>query len=99
MKYTKEFIQEKLSTDVRWMERGCVVLFNRQTTDEKMNNMTEHLNGRGFNGTDSKYLSYVSKYILKGGRLSGSHVEKVGRKLPKYWKQIQEEIELKQGVK
>jgi hypothetical protein len=95
--YTKEVIKEKLSTDVRWMERAVIVLYNRQTEDEKVISHTRHENGRGFNGTDSKYLSYVSKYLLRGGKLSGNHVTKVSRKLPKYWKQIQEEIEMKGG--
>lgn len=93
--YTKEFIKEKLSSDVRWMERGLIVLFNRQTSDEKVTRSTRHENGRGFNKSDSNYLSYVSKYVLNGGRLSGKHLEKVSTKLPKYWGQILEEIELK----
>jgi hypothetical protein len=96
MTYTKEYIQEKLSSDVRWMERAVIVLFDRQTDDEQVTDSTVHQNGRGFNGTDSRYLTYVSKYLLKGGRLTGPHVSKVGRKLPKYWRQILEEIELKQ---
>jgi hypothetical protein len=98
MLFTKEVIKEKLSTDVRWMERGLVVLFNRQTEDEQDSSQTSHLNGMGFNGRDSQYLTYVSKYIISGGNLSGKHIEWVGKKLPKYWRQIQEEIELKQGV-
>jgi len=97
MTYTKEFIKEKLSTDVRWMERGLVVLFSRQTDDEKSVKRTRHLNGRGFNKSDGEYLSYVSKYILNGGKLSGHHLTKVSTKLPKYWGQILEEIELKKG--
>jgi hypothetical protein len=95
--YTKEVIQEKLSSDLRWMERAVIVLYNRQTEDEKVTSHTRHENGRGFNGTDSKYLTFVSKYLLRGGRLSGSHVQKVGKKLPKYWRQIQEEIQIKKG--
>ena len=96
--YTKEFIKEKLSTDIRWIERGVVVLFNRQTEDEKRSSSTISQNGMGFTGSDSHYLTYVSNYLLSGRHLSGKHLEKVKRVLPKYWRQIQEEILNKQGV-
>ena len=98
MVYTKEFIQEKLSTDLRWIERGVLVLFGRQTEDEKSSQVTRWENGRGFNSSDSRYLTYVSKYLMGGRHLSGRHLEKVSLKLPKYWRQILEEIELKKGV-
>jgi hypothetical protein len=90
--YTKEFIKDKLATDVRWMERALIVLFRRQTPDEQESDQTRVYNERGFNGVDSRYLSYCAKYILGGGRLSGEHVRKVGKKLPKYWRQIHDEI-------
>jgi hypothetical protein len=93
MTYTKEMIQEKLSSDPRWIERGLIVLYNRQTEDEKTSENTKWDNGMGFNGTDSRYLSYCSRWILKGNHLTGHHLEKVGKKLPKYWGQIMEEIE------
>jgi hypothetical protein len=97
MVYTKEFIQEKLSSDLRWIERGVLVLFGRQTEDEKFSQVTKWENGRGFNSSDSRYLTYISKYLMGGRHLSGRHLEKVSLKLPKYWKQIQEEIQLKGG--
>ena len=95
--YTKELIKEKLSSDVRWMERGVIVLLNRQTDEERKSSSTILENGRGFNGTDVRYLTWVGNYLLSGRHLSGHHIEKVGKKLPKYWKQIMEEIELKSG--
>ena len=95
--FTKEYIQEKLSTDIRWIERGVIVLFGRQTDDEQRSSSTVYQNGMGFTGSDSRYLTYISNYLLSGRHLSGRHLEKVSKKLPKYWRQIQEEINLKQG--
>jgi len=93
--YTKEQIQDKLRNDVRWMERGLIVLFDRQTEDEQKSDETVYNNGVGFSGCDSRYLSWVTKYLLKSSlnHLSGVHIEKVGKKLPKYWKQILDIIE------
>ena len=34
---TKEYIQEQLQSNPKWIERGLVVLYNRQTQDEKEN--------------------------------------------------------------
>ncbi len=93
MSYTKEEIQEKLKTDLRWTERGLVVLHNRQTEDEQKSKDTYDRNGRGFNSVDGKSLSYCAEWVKKGNHLSGKHLEKVRRKLPKYWKQILELIE------
>lgn len=93
--YTKEEIKLKLSTDIQWMERALVVLFRRQTSDEQDSGQTRVYNNMGFNGVDSRYLTYVTKWLMKDKRyhLSGRHLEKVRKMLPKYWKQIQEEIE------
>lgn len=98
MEFTKEVIKEKLSTDVRWMERGVLVLLGRQTEDEVGSSTTRVENGQGFNKIDVGYLTWVGKYLMGGRHLSGHHIDKVGKKLPKYWRQIQEEIELRQGV-
>jgi hypothetical protein len=94
MSFTKEFIKDKLANDVRWMERALLVLLARQTTDEQNSDRTIHSNSRGFNGVDGHYLTYVAKYIQKGNHLSGKHIIKVAHRLPKYWNQILEEIEL-----
>lgn len=93
--YTKEFIQHQLTTNPKWIERGLIVLYNRQTIDEQQSEQTTYQNGRGFNGTDVKYLSYCSRWILRGNHLNEKHLTKCGGKLKKYWKQILEEIELK----
>lgn len=97
MTYTKEFIQHQLSTNPKWVERGLVVLFNRQTEDEQSSHETKWENGMGFNGSDSRYLTYCAKWVLQGRHLNEKHLQKCGGKLKKYWKQILEEIEMKQG--
>lgn len=89
--YTKDFIKDKLTNDTRWMERGVIVLYQHQTDEEKGSKQTIEYNNVGFNGSDSKYLTWVAEWLLKDTRnhLSGNHINKVGKMLPKYWKQIQ----------
>ena len=99
MDYTKEFIQEKLTSDPRWIERALIVMLNRQTEDERTDGKTKHFNGMGYSGVDSRYLTYCSKWVRSGKHLNEKHLEKCGMKLKKYWKQILEEIQFKEGQK
>jgi hypothetical protein len=93
--YTKELIKEQLSTNPKWIERGLVVLYQRQTLDEQRSGNTIVDNKMGFNGSDSRYLSYCAKWVLGGNTLNEKHLKKCGKMLPKYWKQIMDIIKSK----
>ncbi len=90
---SKEEIKDKLKNDLRWMERALVVLHDLQTNEEQNVGTTIEDNGKGFNGMDGRYLSYLAKWVKKGNHLSEKHMKKAGEKLPKYWKQISNMIE------
>lgn len=94
--YTKEFIQNKLSTDVKWIERTLVVLYEYQTEEEKEVGGTIMFNGVGFNGVDGRFLTKCSKWVINGRHLSGYHLDRCKRVLPKYWRQIQQIIRHRQ---
>lgn len=99
--YTKEIIQEKIKTDDRWVYRSLEVLYDRQTQDEQETKSTNHHNSMGFNGTDSFILSSFMEQLNKRKvtgqpvTLSPKQLEICRKKLPKYWKQIQEVINSK----
>jgi hypothetical protein len=101
--FTKDQIKTNIVNDIRWTIRSLEVLFNRQTTDEQVNHETSHLNGRGFNGTDAEILTSFYYQIQKRKHygnpvlLSEKQLGICKKKLPKYWKQIQEEIQIKQS--
>ena len=109
--YTKESIQEKIRTDVRWTIRTIEILFDRQTTDEQRYGQTYVRNGRGFNGRDSEIFTSFYHQIQKrkrvvssGGQLvnfqsllSDKQLEICIKHLPKYWGQVLEEIENRKG--
>ena len=107
--YTKEVIQEKIRTDVRWTIRTIEILFDRQTMDEQRYGQTYVRNGRGFNGRDSElFTSFYHqiqkrrKVVSSGGQLinfqtllSEKQLEISQKHLPKYWGQVLEEIQNK----
>lgn len=92
-----EEIKLKLSTDQKWIERAILRLYERQTCEEQESEETKVLNGRGFNAPDAKRLSYYAKYLKSGNHLSGSHLDRAKRSLPKYASQIHEMITLQKS--
>ena len=93
--YTKEEIKQQLSTNPKWIERGLVVLYQRQTYEEQQSGGSIVDNKMGFNGSDSRYLTYCAKWVLGGNHLNEKHLQKCSKMLPKYWKQIMNIIKSK----
>lgn len=86
--HTIETIKAKLSTDAKWIERALIVLHERQTADEQQSEATIEANGIGFNAFDARTLSYYANWVMGGRHLTGKHLEKAKKALPKYAKQI-----------
>jgi len=70
MNYTKQIVRHKLATDIRWVERALVRLFERQTEYEKSANQTTNKNFVGFQTCDARMYSSFAKYILRGNHLT-----------------------------
>ncbi len=101
--YTQDQIKTNISTNTSWTIRTLEVLYGRQTTDEQETKLTRHQNGRGFNGRDSEILTSFYNQVQKRKQwgnpqlLSDKQLTICQKLLPKYWKQVLEEINLKQG--
>jgi hypothetical protein len=52
----------------RWLLKGLLALYARQTEDEKSAELTKHLNEKGFNSADSFQLSGFSRQVLEWQR-------------------------------
>ena len=85
---TKEFIKEKLITDQRWLMRGIIAIYEKQTWDEQQSEMTKEDNGVGFNGIDAYILSSFAKQIKAGRTLSIKQLAIAQKKMPKYARQL-----------
>lgn len=86
--WTKEEIKENITKDDKWMERGLVAIFNKQTADEQSSEATKHYNNIGFNKVDSKFMSSVAKFFIVNGYLSPKQKVVVRKKLLKYSSQL-----------
>lgn len=90
--WTEKDIDALLQRSDAAVFRAVVVLYDRQTEDERATDQTTHRNGVGFNGVDARLLSYYARWIKANGRLTGRHVEKARRAVRKYRAQLLDAI-------
>lgn len=92
--WTRDEIASKLATDDRWLVRGILAIYERQTADERASQTTRHYNGIGFNAWDAGLLSSFAQQILRRqatGRLdllSPAQIAKARPKMRKYATQL-----------
>lgn len=87
-KWTKEEIAAKLATDDKWLIRGMLAIYERQTEDEKCSETTKEQNGVGFNGIDATIMSDFVKQWNTAGWLSTRQKALIRKKMAKYAGQL-----------
>jgi hypothetical protein len=86
--YTTETIRNKLQTDNRWLLRGLLAVYARQTTTEQQTGETKDLNGIGFNGFDAPFLSDIAQKVTAKRQLSDKQIAAVRKCMLKYAGQL-----------
>jgi hypothetical protein len=97
-KIARAMLYHNVCNDSDWFARAVLALFARQTPTEQTTHTTKDLNGRGFNGTDAKGLSWVAeeckKWLAAEGKprypspLNPRNMEKARKRLSKYSGQL-----------
>lgn len=90
MPHTKHTIRALLDTNDKAVERAMIVLYDRQTQDEKQVDSTRHHNNRGFNHGDAPRGSYYARWVLSGRALTGNHLAKARSIAKRYAGQLAE---------
>ena len=88
MKYTKEQVQHLLQNDIRWLTRGIVAIYERQTQDEQKQDTVKYHNRKGYKPQDAKFLSSLAKWIIAGRPLTEKQTYVAKKKMTKYAGQI-----------
>lgn len=103
---TKDAIIKLLETDDRAVARALVVLTARQTDDEKAQENTRYLNGRGYRPCHARMGTSMSTFFERRGYLSPKQIaywrvrEKTGTmRIANYAGQLLEEAQLKAATK
>jgi len=60
-----QMIRENIAVDDRWLMRGLLAIYNRQTASERASECTIQNNGIGFNGADAQILTSFAKQVIK----------------------------------
>ena len=63
-------IKMKILTDDRWLYRAIYVIYERQTTNERLQRETVEDNGIGFSGVDGRTMSRIAEHLIKYKRLT-----------------------------
>ena len=84
------YIKRKLVEDDRWARRGLLVIYERQTADEKTGGVTVHHNTVGFSGVDAEILTSFAKQLKTRKFLTDKQMVILKRKIIKYWRQLLE---------
>jgi len=90
--WNKERIQELIVTNDAAVKKALLVIFNNQTADERSAEATHDRNNIGFTGVDAKIMTSFAKQLIGRGFLSSKQLAIARRKLPKYWRQLKQEI-------
>lgn len=87
-RWSKAEIRVKIMEDQRWLERAVVAIYDRQTGEEKIREVTLKHNNVGFNGADARIGTYIAQWIKKGNHLSGGWLERSRKMMAKYAGQL-----------
>ena len=60
-----EFIRSQLEKDDRWMLRGLVAIYAKQTSEEQVAMQTKEHNGVGFTGVDGEILTSFAQQVIR----------------------------------
>lgn len=88
MTYTTEFIREKMATDDRWLIRGMMAIYSKQTDNEKRVQETRELNGVGLNGVDGQIMSSIAEFYSNRNYITPKQAVIVRKKMMKYAGQL-----------
>jgi hypothetical protein len=87
LKKATELVREYLASD-KWMLRGLLAIYARQTADEKAAQTTRYDNDIGFNGLDAPILSSFAQQYQQRGWLSEKQLVIARGKMEKYAGQL-----------
>lgn len=87
-RWTEQEVWELLQRSPAAVIRALVVLYGKQTSDEKELDMVKHLNSQGFNKVDAPFGSSLARQVLEGENLTLKQVNAARGMLRKYCGQL-----------
>lgn len=82
------FIKGKLQDDNRWLFRGLLAIYDRQTSVEQSSLTTREHNNVGFSAFDAEFLSAMAQRVKAGYTLTARQIEATRKAMMKYAGQL-----------
>lgn len=82
------YIKKLLRTNDKALLRSIVLIYERQTDEEKYVNESINENSVGFSKVDAKEMGVIAQKIKRHEKLSEGELAKSRNKMQKYWKQL-----------
>lgn len=95
--WNKAKIEALLLKSDKAVNRAIVVLYNRQTRDERAVSDTKHTNKIGFSAAHARRGSYYGRWCSSGRTLSGRHLVKARELVLHYTQQLADEANAREA--
>lgn len=86
--WTKEEIRKNMELSDKWLVRGIMAIYSKQTATEQASEATMEDNGIGFSGADATILSSFAKQYQERGFLTSKQLSIARNKMLKYSRQL-----------
>ena len=86
--WTVDEIKDRLQNSNKMVARSLIKIYEKQTEDERSDEVTKHRNGMGFNAKDAKFATSLAKVVERGGVLSERQIGCARKILIKYSGQL-----------
>ena len=88
MSNKKLIVENLLAHDVDFQCKYLLILYERQTLDEKVNEDTHHNNQQGFTIADAPVLTPIAENLRHGNAVTPTDRQQLTKRLPKYTNQL-----------
>lgn len=86
--WTREEIEKNLQKYDKWVERGIVAIYNKQTESEKRVKDANRRNGVGFSKADAGFLTDLAESYKEYGGLTDAQIKHGRDAIMKYADQL-----------
>lgn len=84
----KKYLQHLVRTNDKALLRSVLVIYERQTLEERVSKSSLENNGVGFSKWDAEEMSDIAKKLKRGERLQHNEMVHARIVMPKYWRQL-----------
>lgn len=95
----KDYLQELVRTNDRALIKSILVIYERQTDEEKYSGQTTEHNGQGFGKIDAGFFTQIVVQLKHGYPLTDRQMAVARNKMPKYWRQLMQVSKAKMARK